>query len=119
MDRAAPSLRRYLRWRASVLPRLVYAISALSMSFEALRRGWVGRWLGAALLLMALAALVAILVHHFRFRSRVRAYARAVDGRACPECGYSLVALDNLSACPECGTAIDLATVPRLWHNVV
>ena len=47
---------------------------------------------------------------------RVSAYAKSVEYRVCPECGYSLVDLEEGSGtCPECGTAYTRAGLWVAW----
>lgn len=63
----------------------------------------------------AAAMLVLALLLGCRTR-RVLAHAKSVEYRVCPECGYSLVDLEEeRGTCPECGTGYTRAGLWDVW----
>jgi len=48
---------------------------------------------------------------------RTRSRAASLDYRICPECGYSLVDLDEVGMCPECGTPYNPVELEVVWKR--
>lgn len=76
----------------------------------------VGGISAAAVVTGLSAVLVALAIVQGRRMYRLQAQAKSVKYRVCPECGYSLVDLDEESGtCPECGTAYTRSGLWVVW----
>lgn len=97
-----------------ILPTVVFQVL-----FQAARMGYVPRFVGIAALVLLPMAVIGVVVTHLRYRSRLRKFASSVNGEACIDCGYPLVALEEVAACPECGAAVDLDECRATWRKVL
>jgi ssDNA-binding Zn-finger/Zn-ribbon topoisomerase 1 len=103
---------RMMRWNVFLgfAPGLMWLAMGLS------RVRTVGGVDSAAIVTGLCMVIIALAFVQWRRIRRVLAHAKSVEYRVCPECGYSLVDLEEESGtCPECGTAYTRSGLWVVW----